>query len=263
MPLEIAVPWHVAFAGLCVVFSAFTFLWIVSVRLKDASIVDPFWGPGFLIAALTYLLVDGSFGIRGQVVVALVAVWSVRLAYHLLVRNRKEGEDKRYQQMREGRGDAFWWQSLYSIFWLQAGLLWVISAPLFGAIVSDVPLGAWDVAGALFFAVGLSFEAVADSQLARFKDDPANKGEVLDTGLWRYSRHPNYFGETVLWWGLYLFAVGAGQHWTVVGPLLITFLLLKVSGVTMLEENLKSSRPGYEEYVKRTSTFVPWPPKGG
>lgn len=256
-----AVPWSVAFVGLGVVVAAFTVLWGISVRLKDASIVDPFWGPGFLIAAITYLVVDGSFGVRGRVVVALVAIWAVRLGYHLLVRNRKEGEDKRYRQMREGRGDAFWWQSLYSIFWLQAGLLWVISAPLFGAVVSTDPLGLWDVAGALFFATGLSFEAVADSQLARFKAHPANRGKVLNTGLWRYSRHPNYFGEAVLWWGFYLFAVGGGQYWTVVGPALITFLLLKVSGVTMLEENLKSSKPGYAEYVKRTSAFIPWPPK--
>lgn len=261
MPWGTDVPWGVALIGLGVVVAAFTALWAFSVKLKDASIVDPFWGPGFLIAALTYLFVDGSHSVRGRVVVALVAVWAVRLGYYLLVRNRKEGEDRRYQQMREGRGDAFWWQSLYSIFWLQAGLLWIISAPLFGAIVSGAPLGTWDVAGALFFAIGLSFESVADSQLARFKADPSNKGKVLDSGLWRYSRHPNYFGEAVLWWGLYLFAVGAGQYWTVIGPALITFLLLKVSGVTMLEENLKSSRPGYEEYVRRTSAFVPWPPK--
>lgn len=254
-------PWSVALTGLGVVLAAFTLLWAASVKLKDASIVDPFWGPGFLIAALTYLLVHGSFGVRGRVVVALVAIWAVRLGYHLFVRNQNEGEDKRYQQMREGRGDAFWWQSLYSIFWLQAGLLWIISAPLFGAVVSSAPLGPWDVAGALFFAIGLSFEAVADSQLARFKAHPANQGKVLNTGLWRYSRHPNYFGEAVLWWGFYLFAVAGGRYWTVVGPILITFLLLKVSGVTMLEEKLKSSRPGYAEYVKRTSAFIPWPPK--
>ncbi len=123
------------------------------------------------------------------------------------------------------------------------------------------PLGPWDVAGALLFASGFSFEAVADSQLARFKADPSNRGKVLDTGLWRYSRHPNYFGEAVLWWGFYLFAVGGGQSWTVVGPLLLTFLLLKVSGVTLLERNLKRSKPGYAEYVERTSAFVPWPPK--
>lgn len=254
-------PWSVALAGLAVVLFAFTLLWGLSVKLRDASIVDPFWGPGFLLAAVTYFLVDGTYGTRGRVVLLLVAFWATRLGYHLLVRNRKEGEDKRYQEMREGPGDAFWWQSLFTIFWLQAGLLWIISAPLLGSIVSDVPLGLWDVAGALFFAVGFSFEAVADSQLARFKAHPANEGKVLDSGLWRYSRHPNYFGEAVLWWGFYLFAVGGGAYWTAVGPLLITFLLLKVSGVTMLEKNLKSSKPGYEEYVRKTSTFVPWPPK--
>ncbi|MDX1493779.1 MAG: DUF1295 domain-containing protein [Longimicrobiales bacterium] len=255
-------PWSVALPGLAVALVAFTLLWGLSVKLRDASIVDPFWGPGFLLVAVTYFLVDGSDGTRGRIVVLLVSFWAVRLGYHLLVRNRKEGEDKRYRQMREARGDAFWWQSLFTIFWLQAVLLWIISAPLLGSIVSDAPLNLWDVAGALFFAVGLSFEAVADSQLARFKAHPANEGKVLDTGLWRYSRHPNYFGEAVLWWGFYLFAVGGGAYWTVVGPILITFLLLKVSGVTMLEENLKSSKPGYEEYVRKTNAFVPWPPEG-
>ncbi|MDH3270426.1 MAG: DUF1295 domain-containing protein [Gemmatimonadota bacterium] len=251
----------VALVGLGVVVVAMTLLWAVSVWKKDASIVDPFWGPGFLLAALTYFFVDGSYGDRGRLVVVLVAVWAIRLGYYLLIRNRKEGEDKRYQQMREARGAAFWWQSLFTIFWLQAGLLWIISAPLFAGIVSDGPLGPWDAAGALLFAIGLSFEAVADAQLARFKEDPSNRGRVLDTGLWRYSRHPNYFGEAALWWGFFLFAVAAGAYWAVIGPITITFLLLKVSGVTMLEENLKSSRPGYEDYVKRTSAFIPWPPK--
>jgi len=256
-----SIPWDVALPGLAVVVVAMTLLWALSVRVRDASIVDPFWGPGFLLAALIYFLVDGGYGTRGRIVVVLVTVWATRLGYHLLVRNRQEGEDKRYREMRKGRGEAFWWQSLFTIFWLQAGLLWIISAPLLGAIVSDAPLSLWDVAGALFFAVGLSFEAVADSQLARFKAHPANEGKVLDTGLWRYSRHPNYFGEAVLWWGFYLFAVGGGQYWTVVGPLLITFLLLRVSGVTMLEKELKSSKPGYADYVQRTSAFIPWPPE--
>ena len=250
-----------AFAGLAVIVVAMTALWALSVKLKDASIVDPFWGPGFLLVAVTYFLVDGTPVTRGRVVVALVVFWASRLAWHLYVRNRKEGEDKRYAEMRKKRGDAFWWQSLFTIFWLQAALLWIISAPLHGAIVSAAPLGPWDLAGAFLFAVGFSFEAVADAQLARFKAHPANEGLVLDTGLWRYSRHPNYFGEAVLWWGLYLFAVGGGAYWSVVGPLLITFLLLKVSGVTMLEENLRSSKPGYEEYVRKTSAFIPWPPK--
>ena len=250
-----------ALAGLAVVLAAMTVLWLVSLKLEDASIVDPFWGPGFLLVAVTYFLVDGDYGTRGRVVVALVVFWASRLAWHLWVRNREEGEDKRYTEMREKRGDAFWWQSLFTVFWLQAVLLWLISAPLHGAIVSTAPLGLWDVVGALLFAVGFSFEAVADSQLARFKAHPANEGLVLDTGLWRYSRHPNYFGEALLWWGLYLFAVGGGAYWSIIGPLTITFLLLKVSGVTMLEENLKRSKPGYEEYVRKTSAFLPWPPK--
>lgn len=250
-----------ALAGLGVIVVAMTVLWALSVKLEDASIVDPFWGPGFLLVALTYLLVDDGYGPRSQVVTALVVFWATRLAWHLYARNREEGEDKRYTEMREKRGDAFWWQSLFTVFWLQAVLLWIISAPLHGAIVGVNPLGLWDLAGALLFAVGMSFEAVADSQLARFKAHPANEGLVLDTGLWRYSRHPNYFGEAVLWWGFYLFAVGAGAYWAVVGPLTITFLLLRVSGVPMLEKSLKRSRPKYEEYVRRTSTFIPWPPK--
>jgi steroid 5-alpha reductase family enzyme len=147
------------------------------------------------------------------------------------------------------------------VFWLQAVLLWVISAPLFGSVISDRPLGAGDVAGTVVFLIGFAIESLADLQLARFKADPGNRGRVLDAGLWRYSRHPNYFGEFVLWWGLYLVAAAGGAYWTVIGALLISFLLLKVSGVTMLEEGLKSSKPGYAEYVRRTSTFVPWPPK--
>lgn len=250
-----------ALAGLGVILVAMTVLWALSVKLEDASIVDPFWGPGFLLVALTYLLMDDGPAPRGQVVTALVVFWATRLAWHLYVRNREEGEDKRYTAMREKRGDAFWWQSLFTVFWLQAVLLWIISAPLHGAIVGANPLGLWDLAGALLFAVGISFEAVADSQLARFKAHPANEGLVLDNGLWRYSRHPNYFGEAVLWWGFYLFAVGAGAYWAVVGPLTITFLLLRVSGVTMLEKSLKRTRAGYEEYVRRTSAFIPWPPK--
>ena len=232
---------------------------MASVRARDASIVDPFWGPGFLLVAVTYLLVDGAYNTRGRVVVALVVFWASRLAWHLYTRNRKEGEDKRYAAMRQERGEAFWWQSLFTVFWLQAVLLWLISAPLHGAIVSTAPLGLWDLAGAALVAVGFAFEAVADSQLARFKAHPANEGLVLDTGLWRYSRHPNYFGEALLWWGFYLFAVGGGAYWSVVGPLTITFLLLKVSGVTLLERNLKRSRPGYEEYVRRTNAFFPGP----
>ena len=251
----------IAASGLCVVLGSMTLLWLVSLRLKDASIVDPFWGPGFAIAAMTYYLVDGSYPNRGTLVLCLVTLWAARLGYHLYVRNRREGEDPRYTAMRTAGGRLFPLISLFTIFWFQAFLLWVISLPILGSIASQAPLGFFDVFGTIVFLVGLTIESVADNQLALFRVAPANKGHVLDTGLWRYSRHPNYFGEAVLWWGLYLIAVGAEAYWTIVGPALITFLLLRFSGVPMLEDGLRASRPGYSEYIKRTSSFVPWPPK--
>lgn len=252
----------VALAGLLTVAVAMTLLWILSVRLGDVSIVDVFWGPGFALAGGTYLLVDGSFSDRGVLAVTLVTVWAVRLGTHLLIRNLgSSGEDPRYQAMREPYGDQYWWVSLFTVFWLQAGLLWIISAPLLGAVRSGSPLGLLDGIGALVFATGLTIETVADLQLKRFRANPANKGTVLDSGLWRYSRHPNYFGDFVVWWGLYLIALSGGAWWTAFGPALISWLLLRVSGVTMLERGLKKTRPGYEEYVRRTSAFIPWPPK--
>ena len=163
--------------------------------------------------------------------------------------------------MRKARGKQFPLISLFTIFWFQAFLLWVISLPILGSIASQAPLGFFDILGMVVFLIGLTIESIADNQLALFRAVPANKGHVLDTGLWRYSRHPNYFGEAVLWWGLYLIAVSAAAYWAIVGPILITFLLLRFSGVPMLEEGLSASRPGYSEYIKRTSSFLPWPPK--
>ena len=251
----------IAASGLCVVLGSMTLLWLVSLRLKDASIVDPFWGPGFAIAAMTYYLVDGRYPNRGTLVLCLVTLWAARLGYHLYVRNRREGEDPRYAAMRKARGKQFPLISLFTIFWFQAFLLWVISLPILGSIASQAPLGFFDILGMVVFLIGLTIESIADNQLALFRAVPANKGHVLDTGLWRYSRHPNYFGEAVLWWGLYLIAVSAAAYWAIVGPILITFLLLRFSGVPMLEEGLSASRPGYSEYIKRTSSFLPWPPK--
>jgi steroid 5-alpha reductase family enzyme len=251
----------VALAGLGVILVAMALLWLVSLRLRDASIADPFWGPGFVVVTTTYLLVDGRFSARGVLALVLVSAWAARLGWHLLRRNRRDGEDPRYQAMRARHGDRFAGRSLVSVFWLQGGLLWLISAPLYGAVVSDAPLGAWDVAGTLVFAAGLVMETMADLQLARFRADVTLRGTVLDTGLWRYSRHPNYFGETVLWWGLGLLGIGSGAAWTLAGPAIITFLLLRVSGVTMLEQTLRASKPGYAEYVRRTSSFIPRPPR--
>lgn len=248
-------------SGLVVTLAAFTLLWLVSLRLRDASIADPFWGPGFLLLTLTYLLGGGEPSRRGILVTGLVAAWALRLGIHLWKRNRGHGEDPRYAAMRERHGDRFGGVSLFTVFWLQAVILWVVALPIFGGVTGSGPLGAWDVAGAVLVLSGLIVEAVADAQLARFRADPVNRGRVLDTGLWRYSRHPNYFGDAVLWWGFFLLSVGAGAPWTVPGPLLMTFLLLKVSGVALLERTLVSGRPGYAEYVRRTSAFVPWFPR--
>jgi steroid 5-alpha reductase family enzyme len=253
---------RVALVGLGTVLLAMTLLWLVSLRLRDASIVDPFWAPGFSLVTVAYLLADDRFAPRGLLALVLVSLWAARLGIYLLRRNLRSGEDPRYRAMRDRHGHRFGRVSLFTVFWLQAVLLWIISAPLLGSVVSDAPLGAWDALGTALFLVGFLFEALADLQLNRFKADPANAGRVLDTGLWRYSRHPNYFGNAALWWGLYLVAVGGGAWWAAFGPLLMTFLLLRVSGVTLLEKGLVRSRSGYREYVERTSAFVPWPPRG-
>lgn len=251
----------VALSGLGVVLAAMTGLWVVSLLREDTSIVDPFWGPGFALVTVAYLVVDGRFSDRGVLTLVLVTLWAVRLGYHLLRRNLREGEDARYRKWREEGGTAWPIRSLFTVFWLQAVLLWLVSMPLLGSVRSAAPLGPVDLVGTGVFLVGLAIESLADLQLTRFRSDPANRGRVLDSGLWRYSRHPNYFGEFVLWWGLWLVAVGGGAYWTVAGPLLLTFLLLRVSGVKLLERSLEEAKPEYAEYVRRTSTFVPWPPK--
>jgi steroid 5-alpha reductase family enzyme len=251
----------VAAAGLVVVLTSLTLLWLVSLRLRDASIVDPFWGPGFALATLTYWLVDGSPSARGTLVLVLVAAWALRLGWHLLRRNRREGEDPRYAAMRARHGERFPRVSLFRVFWLQGAILWIISLPLLAAVRSDPPLGLLDLLAAAIALSGLVIEATADGQLRRFRADPASRGRVLDTGLWRYSRHPNYFGDAVVWWGLWGVAAAGGAWWTVFSPAAMTFLLLEVSGVPLLEKGLEESRPGYAEYVRRTSAFVPWPPK--
>lgn len=251
----------VALSGLAAVLLALTLLWMLSLRLRDASIIDSFWGPGFALATLVYYLVDGSRASRGTLVLLLVTTWAARLGYHLHRRNRRMGEDPRYVAMREKYGKRWELISLFRVFWLQGAIMWTVSAPLLAAVLGRASLSALDVAGAAIFLVGLALESLADHQLTRFRADPANKGRVLESGLWRYSRHPNYFGDAVVWWGLYAVAAGAGAYWTIFAPVIMTFLLLKVSGVPLLEKSLSRSRPGYAEYVQRTSAFVPWPPK--
>jgi steroid 5-alpha reductase family enzyme len=244
--------------------SAMVLLWLWSLALRNASIVDAFWGSAFVVAAWTAALASQGGGARRWLALALVSIWGLRLSLHLLRRNAGHGEDPRYVAMRRGHGARFWWVSLFTVFLLQAALAWVISLPVQLAVVAPAtPLGLLDAVAAGLWGVGLAFEAVGDWQLTRFRRDPASRGKVLDTGLWRYTRHPNYFGDACAWWGLGLLGVAAGAPWTLVSPALMTFLLLRVSGVALLEKDIGARRPGYREYVERTSAFFPWFPRKG
>lgn len=252
---------HIALTGLSMVVLAMTVLWTVSVRRRDASIVDPFWAPGFFLVTAVYLWAAPARDLRGWMLLVLMGLWGARLGVHLLRRNLRHGEDRRYTAMREARGESFPVVSLVTVFWLQAGLLWIVSAPLLAGVVAGTTFGWTDLLGGAVCLAGIVYEAVADRQLEAFKADPGNRARVMDRGLWRYSRHPNYFGNAVMWWGAWIVAAGAGGAWTVFGPLLMTFLLVKVSGVALLERDIGERRPGYAEYVRRTSAFVPRPPR--
>jgi len=235
--------------------------WVISVLKRNVTIVDTLWSLLFVIAAAVYAASVETPGPRAWLVLALVSIWGLRLAAYLAWRNRGHEEDRRYQAIRRRNEPNFALKSLWLIFGFQAVLAWVISLPLAGAVAGEAPLGALDALGLALWALGLYFEAVGDWQLARFKGDPANAGRVMDRGLWRYTRHPNYFGDFCVWWGLYLIALSAGAWWSIVGPLIMSFLLLRFSGVRLLERDIGERRPQYAEYVRRTNAFFPGPRK--
>jgi steroid 5-alpha reductase family enzyme len=238
------------------------FAWGVATARRNAGLVDIFWPLFFLVAVAVYAAASVGLSPRATLVLALVAIWSLRLSIYLAARNWNAPEDHRYRAIRERNEPGFAWKSLYLVFGLQAALAWLISAPLAAAAGSASPLGVLDAAGAVLAVLGIGIEAVADAQLMRFKSDPANAGRVLDRGLWRYSRHPNYFGELLVWWGFFAIALGAGAWWTLFAPLLMTLLLLKVSGVALLEKDIGARRPAYREYMARTNAFLPGPSRG-
>lgn len=253
-----------ALGGLAAVLSLSLLVWALSLRLRDASIADVWWGLGFVLLVWLYFLLSPVLTPRSWLVAVLVTLWGTRLAAHIARRNHGKGEDPRYQAMRAAHGPAFWWRSLFTVFWLQGAILWWVALPLVAAVQAPRPaaLTGIDGLGALVFAVGFLFEAVGDRQLRRFRADPSNRGQVLDRGLWRYTRHPNYFGDAVLWWGLYIIAAATPGGWlTGLSPALMTLLLRHVSGVTLLEPSLMASKAGYHAYVARTPAFVPWFPR--
>lgn len=238
-------------------------LWLLSLARRDASVVDPFWGMGFAIGAWLACFVNPPCGSRVLLLAGLTTVWGLRLSLFLLWRNWGRPEDRRYAAMRAHHGARFWWVSLFTVFLLQAAILWFVSLPNQVAAVWNVsvPLGWIDAAGVTLWCVGLFFESVGDWQLARFRAQPNNAGRALDRGLWRYTRHPNYFGDFCVWWGLYLIAAAGGAGATIASPLLMSVLLLKVSGVSLLESTIASRRPEYAAYQARTNVFFPGPPK--
>lgn len=233
--------------------------WAIATLRRNVGLVDIFWALFFLAGAAVYAAAMTTLENRGLLVLALVAVWAVRLSGYLAARNWNAPEDHRYRAMRVRNGPGFAWKSLYLVFGLQALLAWLISAPLAAAIGSPHSIGALDVIGAALVVFGIGFEALADAQLARFKAQPASAGRVMDRGLWRFSRHPNYFGECCVWWGLYVIAFAAGGWWTAFSPVVMTVLLLKVSGVTLLEKDIGERRPAYRDYAARTNAFFPGP----
>ena len=238
--------------------------WLMSLALRDASIVDVAWGLGFVIVVwVSFAVADGSDA-RSALVVVLTTIWGLRLAAYLAWRNIGKGEDFRYRAMRERYGARFGLVSLPLVFGVQGLGMWTVSLPVQAAQVPGSPSGlaALDFVGIALWCAGMFFETVGDLQLARFKSDPTNAGRVMDRGLWRYTRHPNYFGDFCVWWGLYAIALATGDAWwSIAGPLLMSVLLLRVSGVTLLERHLTHTRPAYLEYARRTSAFFPRPPR--
>ncbi len=255
--------WLIYLTGFAILLAILTLLWVVSVWLTDASIIDPFWSVNFLVLGGYYFTqTDAGNPQRKWLLMILLSIWAARLALYLLWRNWGHGEDFRYQAFRQKYGaDRYWWVSLFQVFWLQGALAWLVSSPLLGAQIRGGRLNWADFAGIAVWLIGFIFEAGGDYQLTRFKANPQNKGKLLTTGLWRYTRHPNYFGDSACWWGYGLICLAAGSYFALIGAILMTILIIRVSGVSILERSLKEAKPGYEEYMRKTSPFFPLPPK--
>ena len=261
---ELSVLLHIALAGLAPIAVLALLTWVASLVRHDVSLVDRMWSLMIAAPMAVYAFQAPGSASRAIAVVALVGAWGARLAAYITWRNWGHGEDRRYQEIRKRNEPNFAFKSLYLVFAVQMVLAWIVSAPTLAALVGDHPIGAFDALGIAVALVGFLFEAVGDAQMATFKGDPANKGQVMDRGLWRFTRHPNYFGEALFWWGIWGLALGAGglaAAWTVLSPLLMTLLLLKVSGVALLEKDIGERRPAYRDYIARTNAFIPGPPR--
>lgn len=246
--------------SLYVAIGLMTLVWLISLAAKDASIVDRFWGLGFIAITIQQTLQSQVSTFRAGLILALVSLWGMRLSLYIHFRNRKKPEDARYLRMRRATGPSFWWKSYFFVFALQGFLMWLIAAPL--AVIHSFPqtnvMTPLDYLGIFLWLTGFLFESVGDYQLSRFKRDPSNQGKVCRVGLWNWSRHPNYFGESLVWWGFFFICSNADYGWaTIFSPILITYLLLKVSGVALLEKQLSTTKPDYKEYLEQVPAFFP------
>lgn len=247
-----------------IIFILVTLLWLLSTIIKDVSIVDLFWGLGFVIVNALYFYNSGNFYTRKIVLFVLVSLWGLRLSIYLAWRNIGKGEDYRYRDFRESYGiNRYWWVSFFQTFLLQGALIMFVSLPLLGTNIHTDSNGLiWlDYIGIVLFIIGFTFEAGGDFQLAKFKSNPNNKGKVLKTGFWKYTRHPNYFGDVTVWWSFAFFSLASGSYWPVIGSIGMTLLIIKVSGVAILEKKLNNTKPEYREYIQKTNSFFPWFPK--
>lgn len=247
-----------------IIFVFVTLLWIWSVFIKNVSIIDIFWGFGFVLVNAFYVFNSGELNTRKILLLVLVSIWGLRLAFYLAWRNIGKGEDFRYQEFRKNYGPKrYWWFSFFQTFLLQGILIMIVSLPLLGvqSSMTKGDLTLLDYAGIAVWLIGFAFEAGGDFQLARFKSNTANKGKVLNTGFWKYTRHPNYFGDSAVWWAYAIFSIAAGSYWQIVGAVIMTLLIIKISGVALLEKTLNTTKPEYEEYVQKTNSFLPWFPK--
>jgi len=257
--------WSVYGIAALTIWFLMTIMWLLSLKLKNTSIVDIIWGFGFvLVNWVAFFVSQESYPVRSWILNILVTLWGLRLTTHILLRNWGKPEDFRYAAWREEHGKKWWWYSYLQTFLLQGTLVFFISAPLIHTQSTATPtsIGILEVLGIILWAIGFFFETVGDIQLERFKKNPENKGKLLNTGVWRYTRHPNYFGDSAQWWGFYLIAAGSTLGFlTIFSPIIMTYFLVKVSGVAMLEKSMADRKPGYREYMQTTNAFIPWFPK--
>ena len=248
-------------SALSLLLVAVTLTWLLSLPLRNVGLIDPLWSLLLFAAGVLYALKTDPRAPRLSPVLWLLAIWAARLAIYLVARGAGSGEARHYRQLRSIHARYFALKSLYLVFAPRALLAWLVSLPLLGAFAGNAPLGPLDWLGCLLWLTGFVIETAADWQLARFRRDPANADAVLARGLWRYTRHPNYFGEFCIWWGFYCFALAAGAWWALPGPLLLSWLLLRVSGVPLLETDIGNRRPQYADYVLKTNAFFPARPR--